>query len=204
MKLIEAKVKGQPRNVSTKHGERSVMDCITADGESLTVWRPAGDSEVMTRANGERVTLSRDSKGKISLVETARSRAEQQWQQPAKLAHRSEWGLRWGNYYLSRWNNSTNNVIQLLNQLFFMNISDMMKDIKMAPRESALDNRQIPTEIDLSDFLEIRQKDGSFYPYLKLDGDNQKLLQIVSDIKNHLFRLEEKKRSSQNEIDFTR
>jgi hypothetical protein len=90
MKLIEAKVKGQPRNVSTKHGERSVMDCITADGESLTVWRPAGDSEVMTRANGERVTLSRDSKGKISLVETARSRAEQQWQQPAKLAHRSE------------------------------------------------------------------------------------------------------------------
>lgn len=92
MKLIEAKVKGQPRNVSTKHGERSVMDCITADGESLTVWRPAGDSEVMTRANGERVTLSRDSKGKISLVETARSRAEQQWQSAptVKLAHRSE------------------------------------------------------------------------------------------------------------------
>lgn len=90
MKLIEAKVKGQPRNVFTKHGERSVMDCITADGESITVWRPAGDSEVMARANGERVTLSRDSKGKISLVETARNRAEQQWQQPAKLAHRSE------------------------------------------------------------------------------------------------------------------
>jgi hypothetical protein len=93
MRLIEAKVKGQPRTVATKHGERSVMDCITADGESLTVWRPAGDSEVMGRANGERVTLSLDSKGKVSLVETARSRAEQQWQKPQptpKLAHRSE------------------------------------------------------------------------------------------------------------------
>jgi hypothetical protein len=93
MKLIEAKVKGQPRTVTTKHGERSVMDCITADGESITVWRPAGDVEVMARANGERVTLSRDSKGKISLVETARSRAEKQWQQPeggVRLGHRSE------------------------------------------------------------------------------------------------------------------
>jgi hypothetical protein len=86
MKLIEAKVAGQPRIVSTRRGDRSVMDCRTADGQSLTVWRPAGDVELMARANGERVTLAQDSKGKISLVETARSRADREWQRPTDLA----------------------------------------------------------------------------------------------------------------------
>jgi hypothetical protein len=81
MKLISAKVKGQPRTVTTQYGERSVMDCLAEDGETLTVWRPAGDNLVMARANGERVMLTQDSKGKISLLETARSRAEEQWQQ---------------------------------------------------------------------------------------------------------------------------
>jgi hypothetical protein len=97
MKLIPAKVKGQPRTVTTQYGERSVMDCIADDGEALTVWRPARDSLVMTRANGERVMLTQDSKGKISLLETARSRAEQQWQQTKaqpetllNIDHRSE------------------------------------------------------------------------------------------------------------------
>jgi hypothetical protein len=87
MKLIEAKVAGQPRIVSTRRGDRSVMDCRTADGQSLTVWRPAGDVELMARANGERVTLAQDSKGKISLVETARSRADREWQQSHNLSH---------------------------------------------------------------------------------------------------------------------
>jgi hypothetical protein len=93
MKLIEAKVAGQPRIVSTRRGDRSVMDCRTADGQSLTVWRPAGDVELMARANGERVTLAQDSKGKISLVETARSRADREWQRSTDLGltdHRSE------------------------------------------------------------------------------------------------------------------
>ncbi len=86
MKLIEAKVAGQPRIVSTRRGDRSVMDCRTADGQSLTVWRPAGDVELMARANGERVTLAQDSKGKISLVETAQSRADREWQRSSDLA----------------------------------------------------------------------------------------------------------------------
>jgi hypothetical protein len=93
MKLIEAKVAGQPRIVSTRRGDRTVMDCRTADGQSLTVWRPAGDVELMARANGERVTLAQDSKGKISLVETARSRADREWQRSTDLGltdHRSE------------------------------------------------------------------------------------------------------------------
>jgi hypothetical protein len=85
MKLIEAKVAGQPRIVSTRRGDRSVMDCRTADGQSLTVWRPAGDVELMARANGERVTLAQDSKGKVSLVETARSRADREWQRSTDL-----------------------------------------------------------------------------------------------------------------------
>ncbi len=85
MKLIAAKVKGQPRTVTTQYGERSVMDCIGDDGEAHTIWRPAGDNLVMARANGERVMLTQDSKGKISLLETARSRAEQQWQQAEAL-----------------------------------------------------------------------------------------------------------------------
>jgi hypothetical protein len=41
--------------------------------------------ELMARANGERVTLAQDSKGKISLVETARSRADREWQRPVDL-----------------------------------------------------------------------------------------------------------------------
>jgi hypothetical protein len=71
MKLITATVKGQPREVNTKYGQRSVMDCLTPDGQEVAIWRNAGDREVLGRRNGERVTLGLDSKGKYSLVETA-------------------------------------------------------------------------------------------------------------------------------------
>jgi hypothetical protein len=47
------------------------MDCRTPDGETVAVWRNAGDREVLGRRPGERVTLGVDSKGKYSLVETA-------------------------------------------------------------------------------------------------------------------------------------
>jgi hypothetical protein len=78
MKLIYAKVKGQPRNVNTKNGERSVVDAWAANGETLTIWRPANDPAVMRLANGERVQLTINSRGKVSLVETAYDRAENQ------------------------------------------------------------------------------------------------------------------------------
>ena len=71
MKLIEARVNGNPRQVSTKYGEKSVMDVVTADGQEIAIWRPAGDREVMGRINGERVSITIDSKGKASLVEHA-------------------------------------------------------------------------------------------------------------------------------------
>jgi hypothetical protein len=68
MKLLDARVNGMPRQVSTKYGEKCVLDVATSEGE-YTIWRPAGDSEVMGRRNGERVSIALDSKGKASLVE---------------------------------------------------------------------------------------------------------------------------------------
>lgn len=71
MKLITATVTSQPRTVNTKFGQRAVMDCRIPDGQEVAIWRNAGDLEVLGRRPGERVTLSLDSKGKYSLVETA-------------------------------------------------------------------------------------------------------------------------------------
>ena len=68
MKLLDARVNGMPRQVNTKYGEKCVLDVATSEGE-YTIWRPAGDSEVMGRRNGERVSIALDSKGKASLVE---------------------------------------------------------------------------------------------------------------------------------------
>jgi hypothetical protein len=70
MKLLDARVNGMPRQVTTKYGEKAVLDVATSEG-NFTVWRPAGDSEVMGRRNGERVSIALDAKGKASLVEYA-------------------------------------------------------------------------------------------------------------------------------------
>jgi hypothetical protein len=77
MKLIEAHVNGNPRQVSTKYGEKAVMDVVTVEGQELAIWRPAGDIEVMGRMNGERVSITLDSKGKASLVEHASTKPQQ-------------------------------------------------------------------------------------------------------------------------------
>jgi hypothetical protein len=76
MKLIEARVNGNPRQVSTKFGEKAVMDVLTTEGDEITIWRPAGDMDVMGRANGERVSITIDSKGKASLVEHASTKPQ--------------------------------------------------------------------------------------------------------------------------------
>jgi hypothetical protein len=70
MKLLDARVNGMPRQVNTKYGEKAVLDVATSEG-NFTVWRPAGDSEVLGRRNGERVSIAIDAKGKASLVEHA-------------------------------------------------------------------------------------------------------------------------------------
>ena len=76
MKLLEARVNGNPRQVTTKFGEKAVMDIVTADGQEIAIWRPAGDMEVMGRMNGERVSIAIDSKGKASLVEHASTKPQ--------------------------------------------------------------------------------------------------------------------------------
>jgi hypothetical protein len=70
MKLIQAVVKGQPRQVTTKYGARIVMDCLTREGEEIAVWRNSDDTEILLRRDGERVTLAIDSKGKYHLMES--------------------------------------------------------------------------------------------------------------------------------------
>ncbi len=85
MKLIEARVNGNPLwsghppscQISTKYGEKAVMDVVTVEGQELAIWRPAGDVEVMGRMNGERVSITLDSKGKASLVEHASTKPQQ-------------------------------------------------------------------------------------------------------------------------------
>jgi hypothetical protein len=75
MKLLDARVNGMPRQVTTKYGDKSVLDVATSEG-NYTIWRPAGDSEVMGRRNGERVAIALDSKGKASLVEHASTKPQ--------------------------------------------------------------------------------------------------------------------------------
>ena len=75
MKLLDARVNGMPRTVTTKYGDKSVLDVVTSEG-NFTVWRPAGDREVMGRMNGERVSIALDSKGKASLVEHASTKPQ--------------------------------------------------------------------------------------------------------------------------------
>lgn len=74
MKLVQATVTSAPREVKTKYGDRVVLDCLTHTGEQITIWRNAGDREVLGRCPNERVTLAVDSKGKYSLIEHAGSR----------------------------------------------------------------------------------------------------------------------------------
>lgn len=76
MKLIEATVARQPRQVSTKYGDRVVLECITNEGEEITIWRNGNDTEALGRYPSERVTLAVDSKGKYSLIEHAGSKLD--------------------------------------------------------------------------------------------------------------------------------
>lgn len=109
MKLLEAHVNGNPRQVNTKYGEKAVMDVVTADGTEIAIWRPAGDMEVMGRANGERVSITIDSKGKASLVEHASTKPQQAQQaqmgfnippeQPSRSAEIADYIERLGKLY---------------------------------------------------------------------------------------------------------
>jgi hypothetical protein len=71
MQLIQAIAQARPRKVTTKYGERTVIDAVRRDnGEKVTIWR-GGDDEYSQRhiIPSSPITLTLDSKGKYNLVE---------------------------------------------------------------------------------------------------------------------------------------
>jgi hypothetical protein len=71
MMLIQAIAQDRPRKVTTKYGERTVIDAVRRDnGEKVTIWR-GGDDEYSMRhiIPSSPITLTLDSKGKYNLVE---------------------------------------------------------------------------------------------------------------------------------------
>jgi len=71
VQLIEAIAQSPARRVTTKFGERTVIDCVRRDnGEKVTVWR-GGDDDYSQKhvIKNARLTLTLDNKGKYSLVE---------------------------------------------------------------------------------------------------------------------------------------
>jgi hypothetical protein len=70
MLAVTATAKGRARSVTTKYGDRLVLDVLGHDGQEYTIWRPGTDSQLPKIANGERLTIAVDSKGKASLLES--------------------------------------------------------------------------------------------------------------------------------------
>jgi hypothetical protein len=71
VQLIEAMATDRARRVTTKYGERTVIDAIRRDnGEKVTVWRGADDEYSQKHViKNARLTLTLDNKGKYSLIE---------------------------------------------------------------------------------------------------------------------------------------
>ena len=75
MQLLEATLAKSPRQVSTKHGQRTVADVLLPDGSEATLWRPENDDVLMGMRRGDRCQVCRDAKGKVSLVESTGAQA---------------------------------------------------------------------------------------------------------------------------------
>lgn len=69
--LLIATLAKTPRQVNTKHGARTVADIRLEDGTEQTLWRPANDPTLTSLREGATIQLTRDSKGKLSLIENA-------------------------------------------------------------------------------------------------------------------------------------
>jgi len=71
VQLIEALATDRARRVTTKYGERTVIDAVRRDtGEKVTIWR-GGDDDYSQKhiIKNARLTLTLDNKGKYSLIE---------------------------------------------------------------------------------------------------------------------------------------
>lgn len=69
MQLLGATVSKAPRQVKTKYGDRLVCDVRLEDGSESAIWSPVNYAPVEYLTQGQAVTCSRDSKGKVSIVE---------------------------------------------------------------------------------------------------------------------------------------
>jgi hypothetical protein len=71
MQLIEAIALDRPREVSTRFGQRLVIDCMARDtGEKITLWRGVDDQYSRRYViKNSPLTVGVDSKGKYSLIE---------------------------------------------------------------------------------------------------------------------------------------
>jgi hypothetical protein len=71
MKLVQAIALDRPREVTTKYGQRLVIDCMARDtGEKITLWRGVDDDYSRRYViKNSPLTVGVDSKGKYSLIE---------------------------------------------------------------------------------------------------------------------------------------
>jgi hypothetical protein len=69
MQLLTATLTKPARQVTTKYGERTVADVRLADGTETALWRPANDQALTSLTTGQAVTVAKDSKGKINLID---------------------------------------------------------------------------------------------------------------------------------------
>ncbi|MBE9194216.1 hypothetical protein IQ219_02485 [Synechocystis sp. LEGE 06083] len=75
MQLLTATLTKPARQVTTKYGDRTVADVRLADGTEIALWRPANDQVLSSLTMGQTVTVAKDSKGKINLVDNAPTNA---------------------------------------------------------------------------------------------------------------------------------
>ena len=69
MQLLTATLTSVPREVQTKYGIRTVADLRLSDGSTGALWRPGGDHHLLSYSQGSEVKITRDHKGKLSLVD---------------------------------------------------------------------------------------------------------------------------------------
>ncbi|MEM6424222.1 MAG: hypothetical protein AAF728_03540 [Cyanobacteria bacterium P01_D01_bin.128] len=73
MQVLTATLTSAPREVNTKYGLRTVADLRLPDGAEDALWRPGGDLYLLSYRQGATVQITRDHKGKLSLVEAPAS-----------------------------------------------------------------------------------------------------------------------------------
>ena len=71
MQLLTATLTSSPREVNTKYGLRTVADLRLPDGSEDALWRPGGDAYLLSYRQGSSVQITRDHKGKLSLVDSS-------------------------------------------------------------------------------------------------------------------------------------